>query len=237
MRVILAITFTSYAMSSFALAAPVLEAHPEGGDAGETANIVARAGTKAPFDCTKKATICANICFAANCGKKPGVSLAEECGNKGTDSTGDLTYSPGANKNNRVASGFNFAKTKAGEAALTKAGVDKGGPTDTSLDEFPPASTTKGGDGAVLKYVPLDEQKSQGGQTYKNAKSPLHYYELQNWRYSVSLNLEFLSFILTILHSGIPECDALQAGDISGCKTDKAQFHYIASSKSFAIGA
>jgi hypothetical protein len=199
------------------------------------APIEARAGTKVQFDCANKLGNCANACFAANCGSKAGVSLALT-NNLSKASSGDLTYGgTGLNTANRKVSGYSFTKTKGGADALVAAGVDQGGVDDTSPDEWPPASTKEGGPGASLRLVPFKEQQSQGGQTYKNSASPLHYYELTDWKY-VFLDTSFWSILLTPISSKIPECVAYQSGDISQCKTNKKQFHYVSSSNTFVIG-
>lgn len=175
MRVALGIVLASSAVTTLVFGAPA--PLPE----GEASSLVARAGTKKAFDCTNKPGICANICFAANCGHKKGVSLAAEGGKAGTTSTGDLTYQQGIDSANRKVSGYTFAKTVGGKNSLTNAKIDQGGTLDTSVDEWPPASTKEGGSGATLRFVPVSEQRSQGGQTYKTGSSPLHYYELSNW--------------------------------------------------------
>lgn len=84
---------------------------------------------------------------------------------------------------NRKVSGFALAKTKGGQAQITALGA-QGAAGETSLDEWPPASTKEGGAGVSLRYVPLSEQRSQGGQTYKDQDltDPDHYYELQDWK-------------------------------------------------------
>jgi len=40
---------------------------------------------------------------------------------------------------------------------IAAAGVDTGSASDTSVDEWPPASTDEGGKGAELRYVTIAE--------------------------------------------------------------------------------
>ena len=104
------------------------------------------------WDCTKSPEACQNYCFAAF------------CRNKG----GPYTYSRAGNADRRRESGVAGASpcSQARRGGALRWGGDAGNRWPNALiecDEWPPASTTQGGAGSMLRCIP----KSDNGSAYR----------------------------------------------------------------------
>ncbi|KAA8913465.1 deoxyribonuclease NucA/NucB-domain-containing protein [Sphaerosporella brunnea] len=92
------------------------------------------------WDCTNSLATCNNACYAVNCKGKPGMlNYDSNAGNRGP---------------RRTASGCN-------RTPCTNTNYRGSG---NSCDEYPFASTTQGGTGAILRCVDSTENSSEGGQ-------------------------------------------------------------------------